>query len=111
MDKIENYRVKIIDLLNEYATHKPAYGDIEVEKIFDTQHNHYQLINIGWNKERRIYSPSIQIDIKNDKVWIQCNNTEADIAQELIDMGIPKQDIVIAFHSPSMRKYTDFALG
>jgi XisI protein len=65
--------------------------------------------NIGWNKERYIFSPSIKIDIKNDKVWIQCNNTEADIAQELIEMEIPKQDIVIGFHPPSARKFTDFA--
>ncbi|WAK74704.1 element excision factor XisI family protein [Arthrospira sp. PCC 9108] len=31
----------------EYAQSKPAYGEIEVETIFDTQRNHYQIVHFG----------------------------------------------------------------
>ena len=48
--------------------------------------------------------------IKNEKIWIQQNTTEVDIALELMFMGVPKQDIVIGFHTPKMRQFTDFAV-
>jgi len=28
-----------------------------------------------------------------------------------VALGIPKEDIVLAFHAPSMRKYTEFAIA
>ena len=59
----------------------------------------------------RIYGPMMHLDIKNEKIWIQQNTTEVDIALELMSMGVPKQDIVIGFHTPKMRQFTDFAVG
>jgi hypothetical protein len=35
--------------------------------------------------------------------------TEVGIANELIEAGVPKEDIVLAFHHPEERKYTEFA--
>ena len=52
----------------------------------------------------------MHLDIKNKKIWIQQNTTEFDVANELIDMGIPKHDIVIGFHTPKMRQLTDFGV-
>ncbi|WP_442949491.1 XisI protein [Nostoc sp.] len=78
--------------------------------MFDTEHDHYQIISIGWNNQKRIYGPIMHIDIKNNKIWIQQNTTEADIALELIEMGIDKQDIVIGFHTPKMRQLSGFAV-
>ncbi|WP_407899343.1 element excision factor XisI family protein [Scytonema sp. NUACC26] len=43
-------------------------------------------------------------------MWIQQNTTEVDIALELIEMGVPKHDIVIGFNSHKMRWLTDFAV-
>ena len=59
----------------------------------------------------RIYGPMMHLDIKNEKIWIPQNTTEVDIALELMSMGVPKQDIVIGFHTPKMRQFTDFAVG
>ena len=33
------------------------------------------------------------------------------MAQELVEAGVPKQDIVLAFHAPYKRKFTDFAVS
>jgi len=30
---------------------------------------------------------------------------EHDIAADLVDLGVPKQDIVLGFHPPFMREY------
>ena len=95
----------------KYAQYKPSYGEVEIEQVFDNERDHYQRISIGWNKQKRIYSPMMHLDIKNEKIWIQENTTEVDIASELIEMGVPKQDITIGFHYPKMRQLTDFAVG
>ena len=111
MAKLDEYRQYIQEMLGKYASYKPAYGEVEVETIFDTIRDHYQIVYIGWENKSRVYGCSIHIDIKNEKIWIQWNATEIDIADELVEMGVPKQDIVVGFHSPSIRRFTDFAAG
>ncbi len=110
MAKIEQYQNYIKSILKEHAMHKPAYGEVEVEIIFDTEHNHYQLVHTGWNYDRRMYGCLIHMDIKNDKIWIQYNGTEIDLAEKLVSLGVPKSDIVLAFHAPYKRQYTGFAV-
>lgn len=65
----------------------------------------------GWNKSRRVYGSLIHIDLKGDKIWIQYDGTEVGVANELVEQGIPKQDIVLAYHAPFMRQYGEFAVG
>ncbi|MHC5776258.1 XisI protein [Nostoc sp.] len=71
----------------------------------------YQLVNAGWSNKRRVYGCVLHLDIKNEKIWIQHDGTEGGIANELISRGIPKKDIVLAFHSPFKRQFTEFAVG
>ncbi len=111
MAKLEQYRDIIKKLLFQYANYKNAYGNIENQVIFDTEHDHYQLVHVGWEHNKRVYGCSIHLDIKNDKIWIQWNMTEKDIAEELVTNGVLKEDIVIGFHPPSMRQLTDYAIG
>jgi XisI protein len=66
---------------------------------------------IGWNQQKRIYGTTIHLDIQDEKIWIQQNTTEFDLASDLVEMGVPKQDIVIGFHTPKMRQLTGFAIG
>ncbi len=110
MDKLDLYREKIKTILDEYAQYKYSYGEIDIEKIYDIQRDHYQIISIGWNDQTRVYNPIMHLDIKNEKIWIQENITEVDIATELIEMGVPKSDIVIGFHTPKVRQLTGFGL-
>ena len=44
----------------------------------------YQLLDVGWENLKRIYNCFIHLDIKDGKIWIQRNMTEADLAQELM---------------------------
>ena len=109
--KLDQYRQLVRDILTEYSTHKPAYGDIEAELIFDDRRERYQLVFAGWNKHRRIYGSTIHIDLKEDKIWIQNDGTEDGIANILVERGVPHQDIVLAYQAPYVRKFTDFAVG
>ncbi len=111
MDTINQYRQLIQAILTEYASYRPHYGDIEMEMIADTSRDHYHLISIGWNNLERIHGTLIHIDIRDNKIWIQYDGTEEGIANRLVEQGVPKSDIVLAFHPPYKRPYTDFAVG
>ncbi|MHC5819868.1 MAG: element excision factor XisI family protein, partial [Nostoc sp.] len=36
----------------------------EVQLLFDAERHHYQVLNIGWKEQRRIYGVIIHVDIK-----------------------------------------------
>lgn len=42
-------------------------------------------------------------------MWIQHDGIEHGIANDLLEAGIPPEHIVLAFHHPNERKYTEFA--
>jgi hypothetical protein len=111
MAKLEQYRQYVRQILEEYSHYRPAYGDVTMELIIDTERDHYQLMSIGWHQQRRIYGLLIHIDIKNEHIWIQHDGTEGGIANELVALGVPKEDIVLAFHAPYKRPYTGFGTG
>ena len=109
-DKLDRYRGFIKEILDRHGSVKPANGEIYVYTFFDRQQDHYQVFHAGWNRHMRIFGPLIHIDILNDKIWIQHDGTEVGIANELVDLGVPKQDIVLAYHAPFMRQYDGFAV-
>lgn len=111
MEKLEKYREAIKKVVSEYGQYKLDYGDIITELIFDPVGDHYLLFRVGWNDKKRIYGCIIHIDIIDAKIWIQYNGTEVDVAEELLVLGVPKHDIVLGFHSPYMRQFTEFAVN
>lgn len=110
MAKLEQYRTYVQQLIKQYGNYKPSYGDIEVQTIFDTERDHYQLVNVGWHNHQRIRGCVLHVDIRGEKIWIQHDGTEKGIANDLVALGVPKEDIVLAFHAPYKRQYTGFAV-
>jgi hypothetical protein len=111
MEKVEQYRIYVQQALTEYAQGWSANSEIDRQLIFDPKHDHYQLVYAGWKNRRRQYGCVLHLDIKDGKIWIQHDGTEVGIADELVKLGVPKSDIVLAFHEPFMRQYTGFAVG
>ena len=111
MDKLDKYRESVKNIIIKYSHFKPSYGDIDLQIVFDETRDHYHLMTVGWNKDKRIRGSILHIDIKDGKIWIQHDGTEDGIANELLADGIPKHDIVLAFHSPTRREFTGFAVS
>jgi hypothetical protein len=112
MDKVSLYRQHITELLTERANLRSSNDPIASEVIFDTTNDRYQLVNVGWkNNNTRIYGCVLHVDIKDGKIWVQHDGTENAIADSLVARGVPKQDIVLAYHAPHVRQYTEFAIG
>jgi hypothetical protein len=111
VDKLTQYRQIVRQILTTYADIQPSYGEIKRQTIFDIDQDHYQVVNEGWENERRVYGCLIHIDIQNGKIWIQYDGTEKGVANDLLEADVPKQDIVLAYQSTYLRKLTEFAVG
>lgn len=105
MDKINNYRQILCQFLEEFA-----HDDPEAQLIFDGERDRYLVMHVAWRNDYRIYGCAIQLDLIEEKVWIQNNSTEVLVDRELIKMGINPQDIVLGFRAPSIREKLASAL-
>lgn len=111
---VEQYRQYIQHYLSERAdraAQQKVAPEYSVQTVFDTQHDHYQLMYVGWRGNKRDFGCILHVDIKNGKIWIQHDGTEEGFANRLVEMGVPKQDIVLAFHEPEVREFTGFGTG
>ncbi len=85
---------------------------INAETIFAPETDHYQLVYVGWpTNAKRVYGIAPHADIIDGKIWIQPDGTEAGLANQLVELGVPQADIIWRFNSPIMEQYTDFGVG
>ena len=110
MDTLENYRQTVKQLMMEYARVSTVDREIETETIFDLENNRYLLLSIGWSQGQRIHYCIMHIDIIGDRVWIQANNTDRLIAQELIAAGVSSESIILGLQPPELREYTAYGV-
>ena len=111
MDKLDFYREAIEKIFDEYAAIPYAFGDLSSETVFDRAKDRYLLITYGRDLGKRIHYAVAHIDIVNGKLWIRRDGTEEGIANELVALGVPKEDIVLGFKSERMRQDTEFAVA
>ncbi|MBW4514131.1 MAG: XisI protein [Timaviella obliquedivisa GSE-PSE-MK23-08B] len=111
MDKLNYYRQCLRKFLTDYASHRLGEPSMETQVVFDQEHDHYLLLRTGWEQKRRVHSCIFHFDIKEEKIWLQENNTDIDIGDELEEMGISRQEIVVGFHHPSLRQYSQYAVS
>ncbi|MDJ0735703.1 MAG: XisI protein [Nostocaceae cyanobacterium] len=112
MDKLEHYRDVIKKILTEYeelASQTPNPSGVDSILALDDKRSQYLWLVIGWKDGRRVKGITIYVRIKNDKIYIEEDWTEEGIATDLLREGVPQSDIVLAFHSPEKRQYTEFA--
>lgn len=98
----------------EYASNsgslKPqSPDDVQIKVLIDEQNDHYQVLDIGWHNGKQVFLVIFHFDIIDGKIWLQRNISDYDIIEDIEAKGVPKSDIVLAFHSPEMRPYTDYA--
>lgn len=111
MERLEQYRQAIRSLLQNYAAEMNQDDQLETQVIFDREHDHYQLVSLGWQGQRRFYSCLMHLDIKNGKVWIQRNQTDQLIAQKLAAMGVAREDIVLGLQPAYARPDTGYGVA
>lgn len=110
MDRTAQYRYIIRRVLADHAERVPSHGQVETLPLFDETHDNYAVIDLGWDRMGRVHAMVLHVRLHNGKVWIEQDGTEDGVANEFVDAGIPREDIVLAFYRPERRKLTDFAV-
>ena len=108
---IERYRELIKSIVEKHSCCDCEDREVKTQIAFDIERDLYLMFHVGWRGERRVYGCVIHIEIKEGKIWIQRDGTEVGIANELIEAGVTKSDIVLGYRSPYMRKFTELAVG
>ncbi len=103
------YQQCIRTVLTQYESLHTKSSQIEL--LFDDERMRYMAIRVGWLKHKRIHLCLVHIDICDETIMIQCNNTEDMVATELVDMGIPRENIGLGFIPPEARPYAEFNAG
>lgn len=112
MDKIKRYQKLVEEILRKYADlANISPNGVETQIVFDEDRQRYMLFRTGWMDKKRIHSAMIYVRLHNNKIWIEEDWTEDGIATELLEAGIPKEDIVLGFQHPVMRPMTEFAVA
>lgn len=112
MDKITQYQSYIKQVLSHHADlHLKGFDEYETQLLLDDERKHYAIIRVGWEHMDRTHSCMVHMGIKDDKIWIQQDWTEEGTANELVALGVPKSDIILAFYPPYKRPYTDFGVA
>jgi hypothetical protein len=97
MDTLTTYREIVKQVISDYAKLRPSHGNIHLDTVFDERHDRYALMQVGWDRGHRVRGNLIYVTIDSGKVSIEYDGMECGIMQDLIDRGVPDQDIILAF--------------
>ena len=112
MDKLNRYRQVVKEILTEYhQLNDKSESPIESCLMFDEDRDQYLLMLMGWQRRERIKTVTIHVRLKDRKIWIEEDWTEDGVATDLLDKGIDRDEIVLAFHPPQVRQHTEFAIA
>jgi XisI protein len=111
MERLNKYREIIRTFLEDSIAPSSNDPNFETQLICDPDRDHYQLVSLGWQGHRRFYSVLIHLDIKDGKVWIQKNDTDRLIAQELVALGVSREDIVLGLQPAYARVDTGYSVA
>jgi len=111
MDKVTKYRQIICNFLTQQGKIMLLEETIESQTIFDEKLDRYLLIHLGWNGQKRIYSVLLHLEIRDDRVWIQENNTDISVSEILLEKGVKREDIILGLKPAFVRQYTGFGVA
>lgn len=111
MDKLDHYRDILSDLMTTYSSYQSSRDAVVMSPLIDRVNDHYGLIMSGWDGDRRVQGFVIHLDIIDGKIWLQYDGTDLNVALDLVEAGVPREDIVLGFHPPEVRPHTGFATG
>ncbi|CAN5350789.1 hypothetical protein BH20ACI1_BH20ACI1_27610 [soil metagenome] len=116
MDKLD-YGKLLKEIFEEYqdlVKRASSSGiDQKVDAVFivDELKGIFAWLDFGWTQQGRTRSINVFVRLKDGKIHIEEDMTEEGIGTILLKKGVPPKDIVVEFHPPEMRQYTEFALN
>ncbi|MGJ3248493.1 MAG: XisI protein [Elainellaceae cyanobacterium] len=111
MDKLKRYRDIIQTMLTEYQEWAAGANEPGIQQClsFDAERDHYLWFHVGWQGKDRDFGVTVYLRIDQGKIWVEEDWTKQGIVNDLLEAGIPSEDIVLGFQHPNKRPLTEFA--
>jgi hypothetical protein len=113
MENLTHYQNLVKQFMTEFAAivNKKYTPNLYTPVIFDDEHSQYIMLRVGWLKQEHVHRTLLHVCLRDGHFWIEEDWTEEGIATYLLSKGVPRENIVLAFHPPEMRPLTDFAVA
>lgn len=99
MDTAMSQRKAVREVISQYAALRPSHGDIRLDALFDETHDRYALVQVGWDRGRRVRGLLLYITMADGKVYVEYDGMEHGIVDDLVQHGLPENQIVLAYLS------------
>lgn len=99
MERLAHYRQLIQAILLPLERWKHEPQTVRLVAVFDEKRDRYLLARTGWMNGEDVYSLLIHVAIEDGKVTVYQDNTEEEICEQLLEGGVPKEELVQAWLS------------
>lgn len=97
MDAAAEYRRAVKQVLSAYAQLRPSHGDIRLDIVFDEVHDRYALMQVGWDRGRRVRGNLVYITLQQGGVYVEYDGLERGMVDDLVALGISGDRIILAY--------------
>jgi hypothetical protein len=111
MEKLKKYESAILGVIGQQ---RPVLlEDPACYVITDKQTHHYQILLENWGKrEKHQLQVFMHFHLKSDgKIYILENHSSNDVGEMLMENGVAKSDIVLAFLPTYAREFSGYAVA
>lgn len=111
MDSVNQYQQIVKQVLREYVEYIGSSSSTTDDVLLlDDTRSVYATFNLGWRNNSRIRIMPVLMRIVGDKIYVEDDNTDYGFVEHLLEAGVSAKNIVLAWQSPDMRQYTEFAV-
>ncbi len=98
MDKVIKYK-EILQTEMEYQATKTLYKAPNVQRhlVINEDKTDFVLFSYGWKEGTYMYTVLHHLQLRGDKIWVLKNNTTVLLDDILIEEGVDRNDIEIAW--------------
>ncbi|HZS06367.1 MAG TPA: element excision factor XisI family protein [Blastocatellia bacterium] len=97
VEKLNSYRRALQQVIEKHARMPAEPSDSEAIAVCDPASDNYLLLDVGWEADGRVHYVIIHLRLKDGKALIEKDGIEYGVAQDLIEAGIPAEDIITAW--------------
>jgi hypothetical protein len=96
-----DYRTAVKAALRPFSSYTSLDLHTETVTMFDDATANYAVVQLGWEDGDRILLPLVHIRIRDEKVVVEINATDAEIDDLLLQAGIPYSALVLDQEEPA----------
>ena len=86
------------------------YGKVQGDLAVNEDKLHYLFVTFGSENRWRFYGCIVYWKIVGDQIWIHADGWEYGIADNLVNVGIPKSQFFLGFYLQEVAMHTEFAV-